>query len=227
MLFESAAERSILLVEDDVVFSRVLATSLRQEGYRVKAVTSKREANQSLLNEKFDLVLLDLNLPDGTSYDLCEDWSLSQPSLPILFISEVGSEEVAVRALTSGAIDFIRKPFGMREIAARIAKVLGGRRGKLSYDGLVLDLDSCRLLYGGVPTALTQSELYIFRQLMKRPGEVIFRDSLLQQLDESGDSLDQSINCHVSRLRSKLSKISASGFRIAAVYGQGYRLEKR
>lgn len=219
----------ILLVEDNETIIMGLQYLLEQEGYTFQAVRRRQEAQRTLQQERPDLMLLDIGLPDGDGYQLCESVR-RQYDFPIIFLTAREEEEDVVRAFDLGADDYIIKPFRNRELVSRIKNVL--RRGSqerevLQCGNIVLDVESGRVRVDGEEVALTKLEYKILSSMMSYPEKLFTRDEILSDVwDISGNFVnDNTLSVTMKRLREKLG--DTEGRLIKTVRGMGYRMESR
>lgn len=225
---------TIILVEDDPPLRTLTTRALQENGYTVRPAGSAPEMWLAMEQGPFDLVLLDIMLPGTSGIDLCR--AIRQRSaVPIIFISAKGSETDRVIGLELGADDYVAKPFGTRELIARIRAVLRRvtadrdateqSRGVLRFDGWTVDLPRRQLLSpSGAVVDLTGAEFDLLVALCDHSGRVIARERLIElSRTRLGDSSDRSIDVLVSRLRRKLSSAGAEA-PIATVRGVGYIL---
>ncbi len=219
----------IILVEDNDAIIMGLQYLLEQEGYTFQAVRRRREAERMLQKEQPDLMLLDIGLPDGDGYQLCESIR-QQYDFPIIFLTAREEEEDVVHAFDLGADDYIIKPFRNRELISRIKNVL--RRGSqerevLQCGNISLDVESGRVRVAGEEVALTKLEYKILRSMMSYPGKLFTRDEILSDVwDLSGNFVnDNTLSVTMKRLREKLG--DTEGRIIKTVRGMGYRIESQ
>lgn len=225
---------TILLVEDDPALRMLTARALQENGFTVRPASAAPEMWLALDNGPVDLVLLDIMLPGTSGIDLCR--ALRQKSdVPIIFVSARSSETDRVVGLELGADDYIAKPFGTRELVARVRAVLrrpaldrtGNDReeGLLTFDGWTVNVPRRELLSptGGV-VDLTGAEFDLLVALCDHAQRVIARERLIElSRTRLGDSSDRSIDVLVSRLRRKLSSAGHVA-PIVTVRGVGYML---
>lgn len=222
----------IALVEDDPFHAELYRGWLENGGYRVSVYRSAAEFRRRLGAESVDAVVLDWNLPDASGLDLLH-WlkSSAAPSLPVLFLTANDSEEDVVAALRAGAADFVSKPARAAELAARIEAMLrrSGREKtsrELTAAPFSLDARVRRLSIDGQPVKLTEREFELAWYLFGRSGRIVSREALLSEVwRTAGDVSTRTIDTHMSRLRRKLGLDGRHGWRLAAVYQLGYRLE--
>jgi DNA-binding response OmpR family regulator len=224
----------ILVVDDEPSVTDLLAYNLRKAHYDVVIASDGRQALNLAREAKPDLVLLDLMLPEVDGLDVCRELRKST-SVPIIMITALGEETDRVVGLEMGADDYITKPFGMRELLARVRAVLRRVRPEegdatpaavLRGPGnLTLDVESRLVTVGDQPLELTRLEFDLLHCLMSSAGRVLSRERLLEQAwgyDFAGDT--RAVDSAVKRLRAALRSASAEADAIEAVRGVGYRL---
>jgi two-component system OmpR family response regulator len=225
---------TILLVEDDPALRMLTARALQENGFVVRPASAAPEMWLALENGPVDLVLLDIMLPGTSGIDLCR--ALRQKSdVPIIFVSARNSETDRVVGLELGADDYIAKPFGTRELVARVRAVLrrpaldrgeGDReQGVLAFEGWTVNLPRRELLSPtGAVVDLTGAEFDLLVALCDHAQRVIARERLIElSRTRLGDSSDRSIDVLISRLRRKLSSAGHVA-PITTVRGVGYML---
>lgn len=218
----------ILLVEDDKLIAKALTMSLRYKGFEVSSCETIREGMDTFLAKSFDLILLDVNLPDGNGMDLCREIRRKNETIPILMLTAKADEESAVSGLEGGADDYIRKPYGVAELAARMKRLLERRTKSplpLRFGPLRVDVSKRAAWAGEAPLSLGKREFDILALLVKKSGEVVTRNDILNALGEEAELYDRTIDSHLSHIRRKLKDSGAAGVQIVPVYGVGYRLE--
>lgn len=224
----------ILLVEDDPALRTLTARALQENGYTAKTAAAAPEMWLALEAGPVDLVLLDIMLPGTSGIDLCRALR-TKSDVPIIFVSAKGSETDRVVGLELGADDYLAKPFGTRELIARVRAVLrrppldrrdgNGGRGTLRFDGWRIDLARRELTSpGGAAVELTGAEFDLLVAMADHAQRVVARERLIElSRTRLGDSSDRSIDVLVSRLRRKLSG-SGQEAPILTVRGIGYML---
>lgn len=223
----------ILLVEDDSTLAMGLEYSLEDEGMDVEVVDNIKNAYESFKNNDFDLILLDITLPDGTGYELCKRVRL-ESQIPIIFLTACDDEVNVVLGLDIGGDDYVTKPFRVRELISRINAVI--RRNKLkeninmsaliNFDKIKIDLRANRVEKEGKDIALTPIEFKIISILASNPNRVMSRNQILEKIwDYSGDYIDDNtLSVHIRRLREKIEDDAANPNYIMTVRGIGYKL---
>ena len=226
---------TILLVEDDPALRTLTTRALQENGFTVRPAGAAPEMWLALEQGPVDLVLLDVMLPGTDGMSLCR--ALRRDSdVPIIFISARGSETDRVVGLELGADDYLAKPFGTRELIARVRAVLrrpaldrrdGAReRGIVGFDGWTLNLPRRELTSpDGADVELTGAEFDLLVALVDHPGRVIARERLIElSRTRLGDSSDRSVDVLVSRLRRKLGSAGHPA-PVVTVRGVGYMLK--
>lgn len=218
----------ILLVEDDPVLGRGLSMNLQRAGHEVTWEHRLQNARTAEAAIPFDLLILDVNLPDGSGFDLCREMRNKGSRLPILMLTARTDEDSVVTGISSGANDYIRKPFSLRELEARIQLQLKEpfQRDEQLRRGPVLILFSQRkVLINGVDMEFNRREFDIFAQMLRNNGAVMSREQLLMALNGNDNIMDRTIDSHFSHIRAKLKKHQITNVAIRSVYGVGYTLE--
>jgi len=219
----------VLVVDDEPQIVRGLRVVLRNAGFRVDSAATKEEALDALSHRPPDAVLLDLVLPDGSGVDVCRqvrEWS----HVPIVVVSAVGDEREKVRALDAGADDYVTKPFGSQELAARLRAVL--RRASdtngepaIAIGDLVIDLADRRVRRGDEQIHMTPIEFDVLRVLAQNRGRLVTHRHLLHEVwgPAYGDETHY-LRVHVAHIRAKLELDPARPRYIITEPGVGYRL---
>ena len=215
---------NILLVEDDETISFGIRSALAKKGHEV-ACCSGMEEGKTLFSAKFDLILLDLNLPDGNGYDFCS-WVKERSDSPIIFLTVRDDVNDITRGLDMGADDYITKPFHISVLESRIQAVL--RRAAVSCmlvcGNIRMDKKRMQVWVGEESVPLTSLEYRLLQLLMENKGCILPRNRLLEKLwDEAGDFVnDNTLTVAMKRLREKLHHEPC----ITTVRGIGYRMEE-
>lgn len=224
-----AAPRRILVVEDNTTTARSLGLFLEAAGFEPVWFANGRDAIREMPAVKPALVLLDLNLPDIDGLEVCR--TLRRDSqVPIIMLTARTSEAEIVEGLESGADDYVRKPFGARELVARIrrslaAPVCGSGNAVLRVGELEIDRELRQVSLAGAPVSLTRSEFEILAVLAASPGRVFTRAQLIDQaLSPDFDGFDRTIDTHIWSLRRKLGEPRGNPRYIASELGVGYRM---
>ena len=218
--------KQILIIDDDVHVGNMLDEILSREGYRVSRAYSGTEALLVLSAVRPDLVLLDLMLPGLSGEEVLPKLR----GVPVIILSARADTDSKVSLLLGGAVDYMTKPFEVRELLARISVALrGGTRpaGRiLTYGSMRLDPETRQVAAPGAEIRLTRTEFAILRLLMDHPTQVVTKSSLLEHISaDTPDCTESSLKTHVSNLRKKLRDAGA-GDPIEAVWGIGFRLRE-
>ncbi|MEM7062184.1 MAG: response regulator [Cyanobacteria bacterium P01_B01_bin.77] len=219
----------ILLVDDDEALMGTLANHLIHQRYAVDITTDGQGALGYLDLFSYDLVVLDLNLPDGSGIDFCQVFRAGGYEQPILILSATDTPAQKVKALDAGADDYVVKPFDLDELGARIRALLRreqvGLPTVLQLGGLYLDPSTCETAYNGIPVHLTPKELALLELFLRQPNRVYSLDAIIDDLwaFENPPSED-AVRTHIKGLRQKLTAVGAPKNLIKTVYGLGYRL---
>lgn len=221
----------ILLVEDDSQIAAYLGELLRAEGFDTQIAGSKKEAGECLLAQDFDLVLLDVSLPDGNGFSICAEVK-REYEIPVVFLTASGDEYSVVAGLDMGADDYIAKPFRPRELISRIRSVL--RRCKkeqriLSCGDLRVNVSSATVTKGEKELFLSALEYRLLLLLLQNKGQILTRNQLLEEIwDASGEYVnDNTLSVYMKRLREKIEENPQSPHLLHTIRGIGYRMEDR
>ena len=221
----------ILLVEDDGQIASYLGELLRAEGFDTQIAGSKKEASECLLIQAFDLVLLDVSLPDGNGFSICAEIK-KEYEIPVIFLTASGDEYSVVAGLDMGADDYIAKPFRPRELISRIRSVL--RRCKkeqriLSCGDLRVNVSSATVTKGEKELFLSALEYRLLLLLLQNKGQILTRNQLLEEIwDASGEYVnDNTLSVYMKRLREKIEENPQSPRLLHTIRGIGYRMEDR
>jgi DNA-binding response OmpR family regulator len=220
----------ILLVEDDPVLGRGLSVNLEHEGYKVHWAPSLQSAAEINRRVHLSLILLDLGLPDGSGLDFLRDLRAAGSRIPVLILTAQTDEDSVVEGLQRGANDYVRKPFGDRELLARIKTALRepqARSEQVRFGDLLLLLESRKLMYGSDEVELSPREFDILAHFFLHADKVVSRESLLGSLGKDAELFDRTIDSNISHVRAKLRRAGVKSVQISSVYGVGYRLEKK
>lgn len=217
--------KSILLVEDHAPMAKELLRLLEEEGFVAHVAKSLAEARRELAGHAFHLAVLDVNLPDGTGFQLCRDIRERDAAFPVLFLTDRGDEDSIVKGLSFASTDYLRKPFVRGELLVRLRRLLKLGGGAVTLGDLYVDPGEKTVKWKGKPVSLSPREREILGLLAANVGRLVTRDRLATHLAEA-DIDERTINSYLSRLKTKLAAAGVTGIKIAAVYGEGYRLER-
>lgn len=220
---------NVLVVEDDEETGDFVARALAREGLKVTVASDRAHAEAELAAGRFDVVVLDVMLPDGSGVDLCRAMRAGSSAVPVLFLSARGTVGARVEGLSAGGDDYLPKPFAVRELVARVRAL--GRRGPLSrperthIGGVSIDLLARRAERNGEELPLTAREWSVLELLLARAGQVVLFEEMLDALwGESTARARASLEVIITRLRKKLNGGAANRV-IRNVRALGYRLD--
>ncbi|MFP2904358.1 response regulator transcription factor [Pyxidicoccus sp. 3LFB2] len=224
---------AILLVEDDTNLRLALRDNLEnQGGYAVEEAENVREARAHLAKRAFNLILLDVMLPDGDGYTLCRALRDEGVTTPVLMLTARTLEDDVVRGFEAGAQDYLGKPYRLRELLARVGALVrrsgGAAATKLvRFGGYKMDLDRRKVESPeGAPVELTRTEFDLLAFLVRERERVLRRDDILDAVWGKDVVVDpHTVDNFVSSLKKKLGWNTASRFAIQTVRGVGYRME--
>ncbi len=222
---------TILVVDDELQIVRVLRGYLEQSGYRVLTASNGKDALFIARQEKPDLVILDLMMPQMDGLEFTRRVRAEQPQLPIIMLTARVEENDRIVGLELGADDYITKPFSPREVVARVRAVLRRVRGEpvkaevLRAGPLVLDRTRREVTCNAVPIELTPTEFDLLAAFMEHPGRVYSRAELLEAVQGVAfEAYERTIDAHIKNLRKKLTVDEHTADLIATVRGVGYKL---
>lgn len=220
--------KRIFLVEDDKAIAKNLMLLLRSEGFAVIHASTRSEALVAITENKFDLALIDISLPDGNGFTVCTEIKETE-DVPVIFLTASGDEASVVTGLNMGADDYITKPFRPRELIARIGTALrkSGRSGTdFEILGLHVDTASGIVKKNGKEVFLSALEYRLLLVFISNSKSIITRGKLLDELwDAAGEFVnDNTLTVYIKRLREKIENDSAKPQIILTVRGMGYRL---
>ena len=214
----------ILIVEDEKPIANLIDWNLTSCGYACQKAYDGLTAADLILENTYDLVLLDIMLPGIDGYSLLEQ--IKPTGTPVIFLTAKGSVADRVQGLRAGADDYLTKPFEVVELLARVESVLrrvGKSNNRIQIGDVVIDQTSMQVTKGGVPVPLTKKEFELLLLFARNQNIALFRQTIYERVWESdylGDS--RTVDLHVQRMRKKLGLED----RLTAVYKVGYRLEE-
>jgi two-component system OmpR family response regulator len=218
----------ILVVEDNATLANGLAAVLRGSGYAVDIVGDGASAIAVLATERFDLVILDLNLPEHDGLEVLRIMRARQHDASVLILSARGASDERVKGLNLGADDYMAKPFDVGELEARVRALLrrqaGQKSATVSFGEVSLDLNSRTFSAAGVAIDIPAREISLLETLFMRAGKVVAKQSIIESLAGFDEDLSaNAIEQYVSRLRKRLAP---HGLTVRTARGIGYYLEK-
>ncbi len=221
----------LLLIDDDLRLADMVSSYLQRHGFEVETVGSLQAGRQRLAQGGFDVLLLDLMLPDGDGLDFTRELR-SQPRsrrLPLLMLTARGEPTDRVVGLEMGADDYLPKPFEPRELLARVKALLRraapdtGDDAVLVFGRLEVDLGARQARVAGQPCDLTSHQFDLLAVLARSPGRVLSRDQIMDTLKGHPlEAFDRSIDVHISRIRAVIEDDAKNPKRVLTVRGAGY-----
>jgi len=217
----------ILIAEDEVQLAKGLVQALKDAGHAVDWVPDGRSADAALRSNLFDLLILDLALPEMDGFEVLRRLRTRRTATMVLILSAEDEIDARIRGLDLGADDYLTKPFALGELEARIRalarRASGAGQVKVRCGGLVLDRPGQTVSLDGANLDLTRAEFIVLAALMERCGKVVPKSQLFNQIyDWEAEAGLSAVEVYVSRIRKKIER---SGARIRAVRGLGYLLE--
>ncbi len=223
----------ILVVEDEPRIGALLRRALEGAGYAVESAGDGRLAIERARTGRFDLVLLDLMLPEVPGIAVLREVMARDPEQPVMVLSAVPDVQAKVRCLDLGAADYVTKPFSPGELVSRVKAVLRRAAARpeegeapIDFGELRIDPRTREVVVRGRPVELTATEFNLLWFLAAHPRQVFRRDQLLEQVWGYSDYLDPgTVTVHIRRLREKIERDPAKPVWLLTVWGVGYRLE--
>ncbi len=229
------APPSILIIEDEPSIADNICYALKTDGFETHWCATGAEGKRALNEKKFQLLVLDVGLPDQSGFDLCREIRKTQ-TIPILFLTARSGEIDRVVGLEIGADDYMVKPFSPRELSARVRAILRRTGGtpapqppaeKIRYGPFELDEGRNTAFFYKTPLTLSPYEFRILKVFLTRPGRVFSRDQLMDLAwEEPEASLDRTVDAHIKGIRAKLKQIRHDEEAILTHRGLGYALKE-
>ncbi len=218
----------ILLVEDNLRLSSLVRRGLEKEDFAVDGVDTLEDANEALEMAPYDLLILDLGLPDGDGLDLLQRLRGEGNSLPVLVLTARDGVDERVKGLNAGADDYMLKPFAVEELTARVRALLRRPDGvlgvSLTAGNMAFDTIAREVQVAGTIIKISRKEMAVLEILMRRAGKVVPKDGLESKLYGFDEEVSpNSLEAHISRLRKRLNQAGAS-VSIHTLRGVGYLL---
>lgn len=228
---------SILLVEDDPDITKLLNLHFSRQSFQFTSCSNGEEAMDKVSHQNFDLIMLDVTLPDINGMYLCKKLRESKVSTPIMMLTCRGEETDKVLALELGANDYMTKPFGILELTARIQSLLkredekpgfaAPEKKELFYKDLVIDFEKRKVLVRGERLELTPKEFDILALLASHPGKTFSRHELLVQIwGVAFSGYEHTVTSHINKARLKIESDFRHPQYILTTWGKGYRFSE-
>ena len=220
----------ILIIEDEYSLADAISETLTRESYTVKIVTNGQEGENEALTNIYDLILLDIMLPNKNGFEILKTLKAEKIEAPIIMLTAKSEIDDKLKGLENGADDYITKPFHMRELVARIKIILKRKANieadnSLEYNDLMLDLKTGKMICKENQIAINGKELELLEMLLLNKTQIINRETLANKIwGYNSDTEYNNVEVYVSFLRKKL-KLLKSNVKIKAVRGIGYKME--
>jgi len=220
----------VLLVEDDETIGELVRYNLEKQGYSVEWVLDGKEALERLNEKKYDIIVLDLMLPEIDGLELCRrirEEGVNKDT-PIIVLTALSDEDTKVKGFSSGADDYVTKPFSVKELIARIEAVLRrvgySKKEVLEFEGIVENRKSKTVTVDGKPIYLTKTELQLLEFFLEHPEQLFTREELLENIwGADHNETTRTVDVYISRLRKKLGE---KGKHLKTLPRLGYKLTK-
>jgi len=228
--------KTVLIIEDDRNIADLLEIHITDLGYNLDRAEDGESGLEKALTNKYSLVILDIMLPRLDGLEVCKEIRAIDKSTPILMLTSKSEEFDKVLGLELGADDYLTKPFGIRELIARIKAIFrridaakndrakDGQKGKRIYGDLLIDLEKHKVTIAGKVLELTAKEYDLLALFASKPGRAFSRQELLNLVwGYQFAGYEHTVNSHINRLRAKIEDNPAQPFFIRTVWGVGYR----
>ena len=218
----------ILIIEDDIILNKGIMLTLRQNDINIKQAFTLEDSRNILKKEKIDLIILDVNLPDGNGFDFCKEIR-EKSTIPIIFLTACDMELDIVTGLELGADDYITKPFSLMVLRARVMVALRrlknkNTNNKITIDNLILDFDKMEFTKDNNKINLSKTEQKLLKMLITNKGRVLTREQLIDNVwDNDSEFVEENaLTVNIKRLREKIEDNKSKPKYIKTVYGIGY-----
>ena len=219
----------IIIVEDDKEIRKELKILLENSGHQVKLVTDFENAHQKIIDEQAHLVLLDINLPNKSGYEICSKIR-TKSNIPIIFVTSRNNSMDELKGIMLGGDDYIEKPYNVPILLARIQNLLNrtyqkeNKESKIEYKGVVLDILKSTIKYQEKEIELTKTEIKTLYFLLQNKDIIVPRADIINYLwDNEVYADDNSLSVIITRIREKIKELGIDNF-IETKRGQGYKL---
>ena len=226
-------KRNLLIIDDDADLSMIISDMLTDQGYGVTLAPDSKTAFDILTNKRFDLILLDINLPDALGFDVCKELR-RMSEVPVIFASARTSETDRISGLDIGGDDYIAKPFSLRELLSRINALLRRTYGfaetgkTVTFGDISVDIGARTVTKNGNPVTLSLKEFDLLSYLCENPDTAIAKDKLLSEVwGAFSEVAPTTLAVHMRWLREKLEDDPAEPKYLKTVYKMGYILETK
>lgn len=222
----------ILIVEDDKNITNTLTYYLQNEGFKIETAKNKNEGIEKIKEKTYNLILLDITLPDGNGYEIYHELK-KEKNTPVIFLTALDEEKDIVKGLDIGADDYITKPFRTRELLSRIKNVLRHTKQeeieeKIKIGNVEINEAKGIVLKNGKEIELTALEYKILTLLFENRGRIISREQILANIWDENENYvnDNTLTVYIKRIREKIEEDINSPKIIKTIRGLGYKIEK-
>jgi two-component system response regulator VicR len=223
----------LLLVEDDESLALGIEFTLKDEGYEVLKAETIEEGKSLFETEKLDLIILDVNLPDGSGYELCK-YIRTKSNVPIMFLTALDEEINVVLGLEIGGDDYMTKPFGVREFLSRIKALIRRNyrseaiNGKLKSGDIVVETSTASITKNNKEIVLTAQEYKLLLMFMNNSKKVLKRNDILKEITEGEEAFfdENTLSVYIKRIRGKIEDKEKTPEYIVTQRGLGYMWDK-
>lgn len=218
----------IVIVEDDKEIREELKILLENSGYEVGVISNFEHIAEKIIEDKIHLILLDINLPNKSGYDICSKIR-TKSKVPIIFVTSRNNSMDELKGIMLGGDDYIEKPYNVPILLARIKNLLNRTyseemENKIEYKGIILDILKSKITYNKQEIELTKTEIKTWHYLLKNKDKIIPREDIIDFLwDNEVYADDNSLSVIITRLREKLKEIGIENL-IETKRGQGYKI---
>ncbi len=220
-------KKTILIIEDDITLNKGIMLTLKQDDIDIKQAFDINEGRKIFNENNIDLIILDVNLPDGSGFDLCKEIRKNS-NVSIIFLTACDMEIDVVTGLQLGADDYITKPFSLMILRARVMVALRRLDNTVSnafvVDNMVFDFDKMKFTKGNEQITLSKTEVKLLKILVSNKGQVLTREQLIDSVwSDCGEYVDENaLTVSIKRLRQKIEDKNLNNKYIKTVYGIGY-----
>lgn len=220
-------KKTILIIEDDITLNKGIMLTLKQDDIDIKQAFDINEGRKIFNENNIDLIILDVNLPDGSGFDLCKEIRKIS-NVSIIFLTACDMEIDVVTGLQLGADDYITKPFSLMILRARVMVALRRLDNTVSnafiVDNMVFDFDKMKFTKGNEQITLSKTEVKLLKILVSNKGQVLTREQLIDSVwSDCGEYVDENaLTVSIKRLRQKIEDKNLNNKYIKTVYGIGY-----
>lgn len=219
---------NIMIVEDDKMLNQGMSFNFQMDGFKVISVFTLKEAEEKINTEEIDIILLDVNLPDGSGFEFCKKIRANYKN-PIIFLTACDMELDIITGLRIGADDYVTKPFSINILRERVMAVLR-RYGKgnetpkvIKINEFIFDFDKMTVKKNNESIVLAPTEYKVLKKLVTEKGQVLTRQALLEEIWENDQYIEEhALTVNINRLRSKIEDNPSKPKYIKTVYGVGY-----